>query len=76
MDTSIDYELVSMDAKTQNLEKVSSIEASNNSAMDTSELESYIDGYKETVKKYLQVGHHYRIHGNTHHGTPVTSNQH
>ncbi|CAG8818795.1 36538_t:CDS:2, partial [Gigaspora margarita] len=35
-----------------------------------------IDGYEETVKKYLQVGHYYRIHRNTHHGTPVTSNQH
>ncbi|CAG8783061.1 40274_t:CDS:1, partial [Gigaspora margarita] len=39
MDTSINYESVSMDTKTQNLEKASSIEISNNSAMNTSELE-------------------------------------
>ncbi|CAG8825319.1 16547_t:CDS:1, partial [Gigaspora margarita] len=73
MDTSVDYKSVSMDMKTQNLEKASSIEMFNNSAMDTSELEIFhdmmkiedIDGYEEAVKKYLQVEQHHRALGNT-----------
>ncbi|CAG8756641.1 12504_t:CDS:1, partial [Gigaspora margarita] len=46
MDISIDYESVSMDVKTQNLEKASSIEMSNNSAMDTSELKILLNPWK------------------------------
>ncbi|CAG8575726.1 4181_t:CDS:1 [Gigaspora margarita] len=34
------------------------------------------DGYEELVKKYLQVGQSHKVHGNTFHSTPITSNQH
>ncbi|CAG8808051.1 29827_t:CDS:1, partial [Gigaspora margarita] len=35
-----------------------------------------MDGYEELVKKYLQVGQPHKVHGNTSHSTPITSNQH
>ncbi|CAG8727761.1 13589_t:CDS:2, partial [Gigaspora margarita] len=106
MDISNNYEPVDTDMKTQNLQKVSSIEMSNKPIMDTSELEILLnpwepttthtileeppitnaphseikirdtDGYEELVKKYLQVGQPYKVHRNTLHSTPVTSNQH
>ncbi|CAG8625798.1 3747_t:CDS:2 [Gigaspora margarita] len=78
MDLSNDYEPVNTDMKTQNLKKGSSIEIE---TTFTNALHGEIkirdmDGYEEPVKKYLQVGQPYKVHGNTLHSTPVTSNQH
>ncbi|CAG8707229.1 18270_t:CDS:2 [Gigaspora margarita] len=80
MNTSIDYESVSIDMKIQNLEPNITHTfpqelAFANIFHDMIKIGD-INKYEKTVKKYLQVGHHHRIHGNTHYSTPVTSNQH
>ncbi|CAG8750279.1 45416_t:CDS:2, partial [Gigaspora margarita] len=66
-----DYEPVDTDMKTQNLKK--------EEPPFTNEPHSKIkirdmDRYEELVKKYLQVGQPHKVHGNTLHSTPITSN--
>ncbi|CAG8835368.1 38891_t:CDS:2, partial [Gigaspora margarita] len=68
MNSSDDYKSVNTDVKTQNLKKVSSIEISNksitNAPLGVMKIRD-MDGYKEVVKKYLQIGQQYKVHGNT-----------
>ncbi|CAG8696041.1 1041_t:CDS:2, partial [Gigaspora margarita] len=75
-----DYEPIDTDMKTQNLKKVSSIEMSNkpeppftNAPHGKIKIRD-MDRYEELVKKYLQVGQPYKVHRNTLHSTPITSN--
>ncbi|CAG8614993.1 17959_t:CDS:2, partial [Gigaspora margarita] len=82
MNISNDCEPVDTDIKAQNLKKVSSIEMFNkpeppftNAPHGKIKIRD-IDGYEELVKKYLQVGQPHKVHRNTLHSTPVTSNQH
>ncbi|CAG8840096.1 15323_t:CDS:2, partial [Gigaspora margarita] len=52
------------------------MDISNNYKPVDTDIETYMDGYEELVKKYLQVEQPYKVHRNTTHSTPVTSNQH